>query len=102
MTDVSKSDIAMYGRAVRERWPISNAKRAQLINILFEVAESTESDTRARVSAAKVLVDMDKLNTVPASPAVHNHLHITSREHQDIEERRRILTERATRIGDDT
>lgn len=100
--DVSRSDVRLYGQALRERWPISDDKRAKLIEILFQVAGDGTGDPRARVSAAKVLVDMDKLNAQPAGPrAVHQHLHITSRETDDIEERRRILIEKAARIGND-
>ena len=58
----SRSDIRRIGRAVRERWPIPDNKRAQIVGRLIEIVESYESDPRDIVAASRVLAAIDKMN----------------------------------------
>lgn len=56
------SDLRLLRRAVRERWAIAEELRSSLPRWLGEIVSDDELDVRGRVGAAKVLVDMDKLN----------------------------------------
>lgn len=60
--EISKrSDIQMVGRAIKERWPISDKIRETLVAKLLEVV--IHGEPREIVSAAKVLSSMDKHST---------------------------------------
>jgi hypothetical protein len=66
----SRSDLALYRKAVRERWPIDPAKRPAIVEEMVRLVEApgadegepSEVDHRTRVAAAKVLLEMDRLN----------------------------------------
>ena len=57
----NRSDIQLVGRAVKERWPISDKIRETLVAKLLEVV--IHGEPREIVSAAKVLSSMDKHST---------------------------------------
>lgn len=56
------SDLRLLRRAIRERWPLTDEQRAKLPLWLVEIVGDDELDVRGRVGAAKVIVEMDKLN----------------------------------------
>jgi hypothetical protein len=70
----SRSDLALYRKAVRERWPIDPAKRPAIVEEMVRLVEAPGADGpsdddaapavdhRTRVAAAKVLLEMDRLN----------------------------------------
>lgn len=59
----------MVGRAVRERWPIPEQARGQIVAKLLEIVTSSEADPRDINQAARVLASIDKMN-VDISQAV--------------------------------
>lgn len=65
----SKKDLQMVGRAVRERWPIPEAARGQIVAKLLEIVTSSDADPRDINQAARVLASIDKMN-VDISQAV--------------------------------
>lgn len=56
------SDLRLLRRAIRERWPLTEEQRDKLPKWLVQIVSDEELDVRGRVGAAKVLVEMDKLN----------------------------------------
>ncbi len=72
----SRSDLALYRRAVRDRWPIDPEKRPAIAEQMTKLVEARGAegiadagdddswavDNRTRVAAAKVLIEMDRLN----------------------------------------
>ena len=59
--DLSKrSDIRLVGRAVKERWPISDDMRKRIVDSLMTVLVAGEP--REIVSACRVLASIDKMN----------------------------------------
>lgn len=60
--DLSKiSDMKLVGRAVKDRWPVSDEMRKKVIDSLMLVLVSGEP--REIVSACRVLASIDKANT---------------------------------------
>lgn len=57
----TRTDVSMALKALKQRWPISEDKRAKIIEWLMDVAEKSD-DSRARVNAGKALIEADKLN----------------------------------------
>ena len=56
-----RKDVALLAKAIRERWPIPAANRTKLQDYLMQILAEGKNE-RARVSAAKVIVDTDWLN----------------------------------------
>lgn len=56
-----RHDAALARRAIRERWPISDEKRAIVVERLATIVEACD-DERATVRAASALLEADKLN----------------------------------------
>ena len=56
----SRSDIAIFDKAVKERWPISPEMRRRWVGILDEVAQN--GDHRSRVAAIKAGLAADEQN----------------------------------------
>jgi hypothetical protein len=77
--DLSRSDVRLVARAVRQRWPIPDQVRARLVKNLALIVQESE-DERAVVAAAKVLVAADVLNLEQEKrdlklPDLHVHHH---------------------------
>jgi hypothetical protein len=89
----SRSDITLFGRAARN-WPIDDAKRGEIVDALMGVVRapgiagasgpdgdrSPIVDNRTRVSAARVLLDIDRLKMEQERrdlciPEYHEHRH---------------------------
>lgn len=76
------ADLSLVGRAIKERWPISNRKRRKVVNELFDIA-TTNGDKELRVSAAAKLISADRVNVADKrvdairehGPSQHLHLH---------------------------
>ncbi len=56
------SDLRLLRRAIRERWPLTDEQREKLPLWLVKIVGDEDLDVRGRVGAAKVIVEMDKLN----------------------------------------
>jgi hypothetical protein len=56
----STNDIRLLGRALRERWPISDEQRARWLTVLDERINS--GDDRTQVAALRVAVQMEGQN----------------------------------------
>src|SRR5438094_8617859 len=55
------ADVALARRAINERWPIAPDQRASIVEWLVAVVGTTPDD-RARVNAARALIQADVLN----------------------------------------
>lgn len=44
------------------RWPISDAQRSEIVEAMAEIATDSRAKPRDRVSAAKVLIEADRVN----------------------------------------
>lgn len=58
---IAKHDVRLAARAIRNRWPISDSDRADVMRWLSETAATTDDD-RSRIAACKAIIDADKLN----------------------------------------
>lgn len=98
---MTRSEIALTGTALRQRWAMTDEKRAALVDMLFEVATNSESE-RERISAARALIAVEKQNqddefkAAPKLPSSHLHVHVTEDE---LAEKRRIATNLLSRLG---
>lgn len=68
----------LLARAIKERWPIPEEKRASMTNRIIQDVEEGKT-ARVRVAAYKAVVAADKLNKEekPQEPQQHLHLHQT-------------------------
>ena len=57
---MSRSDLVLLRRAVREHWPADEAKRPAIVDRAFHTLEC--GDTRRVIAAARTLLEMDKAN----------------------------------------
>jgi hypothetical protein len=55
-------DARLAERALREAWPVPEAKRPELIAKLIEIATGSEASLRERTSAIKALLSAGRLN----------------------------------------
>lgn len=62
MTDHPRSELAAAARALRERWPIGEALRAELIQSALSVLTHPESSRREQLASIRVLLAMDRLS----------------------------------------
>lgn len=58
---IGPKESHLIRRAIRERWPIPEEKRAEVINGLIESAMFAE-DVRSRIAAGRALIAADALN----------------------------------------
>ena len=56
-----KGNMALLRRAVRERWPMTDERRAMLLDQMFGIVERSP-DPRNKIAAAKVIVTADSIN----------------------------------------
>jgi len=56
-----KGNMALARRAFRERWPMTDERRAMLLDQMFRIVEGGP-DPRNRIAAAKVIVQADAIN----------------------------------------
>lgn len=74
------SDLNMQERAIRERWPITPEKRAEMIQRAQEIMQLAKSP-RTKLAAMKVLLMADAMNLKSEEqPGQHLHLHSGSQE----------------------
>lgn len=59
---VSRSDSALFRRAIRERWPIDPEKRPAMVTDLMNTALNDSFSLRARLSAARAVLAADAQN----------------------------------------
>jgi len=57
----SRSDIHLMKTAIRQRWPMTDEMRAQILRRLERVLEESRTD-RSVVAAARALIDVDRVN----------------------------------------
>lgn len=73
-------EIALYRRAIRERWPISNERRQEIVEELSKVMRHTDKE-RSKMAAAATLIKADALNVAREKieaqdePSVVQHYH---------------------------
>ncbi len=58
--DVSRSDVRLWGRAVREGWPVPAAMRPGMVEELVRIVEHGKPWQAIR--AARILIAMDEAN----------------------------------------
>lgn len=58
----SRADLRLIGRAIKERWPIEEAKRKPLIDELLSIAMNTDNEVKERILAARAVIEADKVN----------------------------------------
>jgi hypothetical protein len=69
------SDLNMQERAIRERWPITPEKRAEMIARAQEIVQLAKSP-RTKLAAMKVLLMADAMNLKSEEqPGQHVHIH---------------------------
>jgi hypothetical protein len=56
-----KGNMALLRRAYRERWPMTDERRAMLLDQMFGIVEKSP-DPRNKIAAAKVIVTADSIN----------------------------------------
>lgn len=56
-----KGNMALLRRAYRERWPMTDERRAMLLDQMFGIVEKSPKD-RDKIAAAKVIVTADAIN----------------------------------------
>jgi hypothetical protein len=59
---VTRSDLAMARRAIREDWPAPAAVRAAVISDICVVALSDDASLRVQISAVRTVVDAEAVN----------------------------------------
>ena len=59
---MKRSDIKLYEQAMRQRWPISDQNRADIINSLMKVVNNPLSSERDKTSAARALMSAESQN----------------------------------------
>ena len=84
----NRKDIRLIGRAIHERWPVTEEMRERIISALVEVVESR--DPKMMLDAADKLLKADKLNIDRES--------LYQRQAKDDDDRRIQLLELAQRI----
>ncbi len=59
----SREDIRLQCRAIRERWPVREEKRREIVDTLFFAATHHEiCGVREAVAAARTLIKADRIN----------------------------------------
>lgn len=59
---MKRGEARDVAHAVRERWPIPEEKRAEIVERLLKTMNSGEASDRDQIAAAKALQAMDRLN----------------------------------------
>ena len=59
----SRSELALVARAARERWPISEQTRRDLVDKLTTIALGKNQPARTQLAAIRALIAADRLNT---------------------------------------
>ena len=80
--ELSRSDLQLIHRAVRNGWEIT--RRKEIIEAMEEIVANSEEKTRERITAASVCVAADKVNAMRERGEkphehvhTHQHVHIT-------------------------
>lgn len=97
---LSRSDAQLITQAVRNRWPLSDEQKSQIVESLMLVMQTADAD-RDIVSAARALVAIEKQNQDeqkihrPRAGANHLHLHVNG----TIEEKRQHAAALLSQLG---
>lgn len=67
-----KKDAAMVGRAIKQRWPIPEDLKAEVIAEARRMLTDQSADRRARAAAMKIVIESDKLNQADEHLAAKN------------------------------
>ncbi|MBA3483929.1 MAG: hypothetical protein H0T51_19155 [Pirellulales bacterium] len=59
---VTRRDLAMARRAIRENWPAPAAVRAAVIADICEVALTDDAPLRVQISAVRTVIDAEAVN----------------------------------------
>ena len=57
-----RSDLQIYSRAVKQRWPVSDAMKQSVAAEMERIVTSKTASERAKISAAKVLISAEAQN----------------------------------------
>jgi len=58
----TRSELALVARAARERWPIPEQRRRDLVDKLTTIALDKNQSTRTQLAAMRALIVADRLN----------------------------------------
>lgn len=63
LNDANKvyADLRTVDRAVRNRWPITDEKRARIVEVCFQIADGAY-DAKLKLMASKVMAQLDSIN----------------------------------------
>ena len=59
---VKRSEIRLYERAMKQRWPISDQQRGEIVNALMATINNPLSSERDKTSAARALMSAEQMN----------------------------------------
>ena len=90
--DLSRSDMQLIGKALRSRWTLPDKLPAFVVNRLAILATAKESSNRDALAAAKLLIEIERLNV----SAVETE--IKARTFEQTEEQLKQLQEQLRRI----
>lgn len=57
-----RAEFRLESRAIRERWPIPDVARVNMLRRIFGIMRDPESTKRDQIAAARVLIQADGLN----------------------------------------
>ena len=57
-----RSDLKLIERSIRQRWPIPDSSREDIVLEMLRIVGNDAAGERAKIMAAKTLVAMDTLN----------------------------------------
>jgi hypothetical protein len=61
MSEPSRSDVALYGRALGQGWDIPAELRTKIIKMLGAIVKSKKASARERTSAARALMQASRV-----------------------------------------
>ena len=59
---MKRSDIRLYERAMKQRWPISDQQRGEIITALMATINNPVASERDKTSAARALMSAEQMN----------------------------------------
>lgn len=97
-------DLDLYRRAFKERWPVPDKARQEVMQLARKVVTGSRYRPRERLAAAKLIIEADKLNIsatkeAPAGDTTTNnntlnvHVHGTVGISGAIEQAKRLIAE---------